>query len=435
MSSDDRWLYGWGLGYVAVGGASLLVPVYALALGAGPFLVGLLASTAAFAGVPGALLWGRLAERSGRRRPFVLFALAATSVILAGMSLVRDSLALLALNAGLWFVVAAAAPVCNLVMVEGYPDAKWDDRLARINAVQGWGWVAGLVLGVGWLAAGATVATPADVLRSLLVVLSGAAAVATVVVRLRFAPEGGVSPSRFRERFGRLQGRDLGAGRIIRLLPYGPGRIYWSLRRLDRRTLRRELSGSLGIFLAGTTAFALGSAVFWGPMPAYLDAGGLSAVAIFVVFLVGNVGSALSYGRVASLVTRLGIARIQLGAIGARTILFPATVLVAGGALPVLALVFALVGVSWALAAVTGPVLVSRLAPAGERPAALATYTATMSAGTGVGSVVGGALATATGYLVTFSVAGLVVLVGVGLAWRGLGGPGTFMETDRQVRT
>jgi MFS family permease len=68
MDARDRWLYGWGVGYAAVGGASLLVPLYALELGGGPALVGLLAAAAAFAGVPGALLWSRLAERADRRR-------------------------------------------------------------------------------------------------------------------------------------------------------------------------------------------------------------------------------------------------------------------------------------------------------------------------------------------------------------------------------
>ena len=48
---DDRWLYAWALGYVPVGLASLLVSLYALSLGASAFDVGLLASTAAFAGV------------------------------------------------------------------------------------------------------------------------------------------------------------------------------------------------------------------------------------------------------------------------------------------------------------------------------------------------------------------------------------------------
>jgi MFS family permease len=63
MPARDRWLAAWGLGYVAVGAASLLIPLYAISLGAGPFLVGVLAATAAFAAVPGALLWGYLADR------------------------------------------------------------------------------------------------------------------------------------------------------------------------------------------------------------------------------------------------------------------------------------------------------------------------------------------------------------------------------------
>ena len=69
---------------MAVGLASLLVPLYALSLGASAFDVGALAATAAFAGVPGALWWGWLAERTDRRRVFVVAALpAALAVALA----------------------------------------------------------------------------------------------------------------------------------------------------------------------------------------------------------------------------------------------------------------------------------------------------------------------------------------------------------------
>lgn len=72
---SDVWLYGWALGYTAVGAASLLVPLYASDLGAGALVVSLIAATAALAGVPGAILWGRLVTRTRRRRPFVLVAL------------------------------------------------------------------------------------------------------------------------------------------------------------------------------------------------------------------------------------------------------------------------------------------------------------------------------------------------------------------------
>jgi len=47
VERTDRWLLAWGFGYVAVGAASLLIPLHALALGGGALVVGLLASTAA----------------------------------------------------------------------------------------------------------------------------------------------------------------------------------------------------------------------------------------------------------------------------------------------------------------------------------------------------------------------------------------------------
>jgi len=120
---SDRWLAGWGVGYAAVGAASLLVPLYALALSGGPALVGLLAATAAFAGVPGALVWGRLAARVERRRPFVLVALGATTLVLAAIPFVASPW-LLVVNAALWSVVSAAAPVLNLIVVDEYPTAR-----------------------------------------------------------------------------------------------------------------------------------------------------------------------------------------------------------------------------------------------------------------------------------------------------------------------
>lgn len=42
MLDRDRWLVAWAMGYAAVGAASLLIPLYAISLGAGAFLVGLM---------------------------------------------------------------------------------------------------------------------------------------------------------------------------------------------------------------------------------------------------------------------------------------------------------------------------------------------------------------------------------------------------------
>jgi len=69
------WLFAWGLAAVAFGGASLIVPLYVVELGGGAFVLGVLFATASFVGVPGALVFGNLADRTGKRRPFVLAAL------------------------------------------------------------------------------------------------------------------------------------------------------------------------------------------------------------------------------------------------------------------------------------------------------------------------------------------------------------------------
>ena len=102
VDRNRRWLLAWGLGYAAVGGASVLVPLYAIALDASLAFVGLIAATAALVGVPGAVAWAALAARTDRRRPFVLVALGATAGVLALVPLATTPAAVLALNAALF---------------------------------------------------------------------------------------------------------------------------------------------------------------------------------------------------------------------------------------------------------------------------------------------------------------------------------------------
>jgi predicted MFS family arabinose efflux permease len=69
--------------------------------------------------------------------------------------------------------------------------------------------------------------------------------------------------------------------------------------------------------------------------------------------------------------------------------------------------------VTWAVVAVTATGLVTRLAPDRVRGEALGVYTALSSVGGGLGSAVGGALATWVGYLPTFGAAAGLVVAGL----------------------
>ena len=70
---------------------------------------------------------------------------------------------------------------------------------------------------------------------------------------------------------------------------------------------------------------------------------------------------------------------------------------------PFLGALFAAIGATWAVVAVTATGLVARLVPAEDRAEALGLYTAVFDLGSGFGSIAGGALALRVGYAVTFT--------------------------------
>jgi len=100
---SDRWLYAWGLASIGLGGASLIVPLYAVELGGGPITLGILAAAAA----------GTFSTPSN--------------------SAVESIPIVIAANAAIWFAFAAATPVRTLLAVVGTPEDEWSDRIARLN--------------------------------------------------------------------------------------------------------------------------------------------------------------------------------------------------------------------------------------------------------------------------------------------------------------
>lgn len=422
MEARARWLYAWGLGYTAAGAASLLIPLYALSLGGGAFVVGILASTAAFAGVPGALLWGYLAARTGRRRVFVVVALLATAVILAATPLVQIVWVLVGVNALLWFVLAAAAPVLNLLVIEGTPEGQWEQRIAALNAYQGYGWLAGLILGSIWIPIGARLLGPARA-RIGLFWAGALAAFLAVPLAVRWLPrESTVTPEEI-TRSPSLLGRVMrGGGQYVRTVPFATTRLYWGLRGMDVHDIgalwrvRHRFSRGLWVYFAAVMAFTAGFAVFWGPIPAYLGAS-FTDGQIFWLFLAANAGSAAFYTRAGRWAASVGGRSLQTRALLARVFLFPlvgvvAVIIPAVLELPALLVVFAVIGVTWAVIAITATGIVSRLA-GGELALALGFYTALAGIGGGIGSIGGGFVASRYGYPVAFVLAGVTVLIGV----------------------
>lgn len=411
-----RWILAWGGGAVAFGGASLLVPLYLLRLGATPFDLGLLAALAAVMGAPGAIVFGRLASRAARRRRLVVLTLGTTAVVLGLVPLLTSIWAVIVANAVLWLVVAAAGPVVTMLVVDAAAENEWSARIAAVNRAYGFGWAGGLLLGMGWPLVGVGLFPPAAAERVLFWVLAGIAAMSAVwagrTLPRASTPSRPVGGSRARRMTGLIAGSRPGVRAATFTLP--PSALYWASRgwRGPRLRIRSPL---YRYFLAAGFFFA-GFSVFWAPLPHLLRSVGLDAGRIFGLYFVSSLGSALLYRRVGGVASRVDESTFAAGALAARGLFFPVVALVAGlGATTLgsflLGVALLAIGITWAVIAVVGTSMVTRLAPAGARSRALGAYVAIGAMAGGVGSVLGGWLAR-FGYPLAFGVAGGLVILG-----------------------
>jgi MFS family permease len=417
----ERWLSAWALGSVAFGGASLLVPLYVVELGGGPVALGVLAATATAVAAPGAVAFGRLADRVGHRRPLVLVTLVAVAAALAALPLLREVWAVVAANAVLWLVVGSVGPVLTTLVVEDAPEAAWSERIGRLNAAQGYGWAGGLVVGAVW-----PVLPPvAGGTRGLFVLFAACAALAGVWAALTLPRAPADAPdARTARRVARLLA-DSRRGVRSATFAFSPARLYWASRgfRVDR--VRSRLDSTLGKYLLATGLFLAGSAAFWAPLPLFLTEAAFGSGEVFALYLAASLASALLYDAVGRLAAERDLRTLQTSALTTRGVLFPAVGVVAGlGAVVGLAgagVVLAALGATWAVMLVVGTALVTRLAPPTVRGEMLGLHAAVGALAGGVGAVVGGWAAT-LGYLAAFGVAGGLVLAGAVLVWslRGL---------------
>jgi MFS family permease len=385
---------------VAFGGASLLIPLDVVQLGRIAVDLGVLFATSAMIGAPGAIVFGRLADRLTYRRPLVLVTLVVVSVAMAVLPVLDSITAVIVANAGLWLVLAAIAPVLTMLVVDGAPSDVWPACIGQLNKFQGYGWAGGLVLGAIWPVVGRPLLGPDEATRALFWLLAVCAAAAgSIAARTLPGPAADVhvSSERTARRIARLVA---GSGGGVKGATFvcAPNRLYWSTRSIRPRRLLKRLNSALATYFLAAGLFFTGSAMFWAPLPLFFTDVGFTAGQIFGLYLASSVASAVLYepaGR--------GLLFVIVGALGA----LGAASLGVGSA----GVLLALLGISWAAIAVLGTAIVTRLAPTSVRGESLGVYTAIIAVAGGVGGLLGGWVAT-IGYLAAFDTAG--GLVGVG---------------------
>ncbi len=413
-----RWLRGWLLAALAFGGASLIVPLYVVELGGDAFALGILFATSSFVGVPGALVFGGMADRTGKRRIFVLAAMAITVVTMLAIPALETLWLVIAVHALLWLGFAAAIPVLTLLVVSGEVESEWSGLIARLNKFQGIGWALGLFVGFLVISAGTAVVETITAQRIFFLVCAASAAGGFLIAARTLPPDprpgAEPEPRQLRRRVRAASSFNVRGAAF----PFTPSKF--DPRKLNPRRFAERFSPTLAVYFAAVLLVFTGFGTFFAPLPAYLDGVGHGSGEIFALYLVLNVGAAAFYGGAVQLVRRYDVMPTHIGGLVARGGALPAIGVVGavvGGTalgLGVTGLVFVLIGLTWAVIVVTAATLVTKLAPVSIRGEALGMYGALVAVGGGVGGLLGGTLAS-LGFTLTFGVAGAFVLVGAGI--------------------
>lgn len=415
----SRWRYAWGLASIAAGGASLLVPLYVIELGAGPFALGLLSAVAALSGAVGAFAFGRVADRTARWRALGTAGLAGIVTALVAIPLVSGITLVVAANGLLWLSFSAATPVFTMLTVRNAPPGHRSRRIAQLKRIHGYGWAGGLVLGTVWTA----VSTRLFAVSSLtgyraFLGICALVGIAGVVAGGWWLPTGGQSTQRERTEGGRVRGPV-----VTSTFPFLPSQLFWKLRTIEPGRVVDRFTPTLAVYFVAVALFFGGFGVFFAPLPVYLSSVGYSDAMVFLLYVVAALGSAVFYGTAGELTTRYDSRLLQGGALGARGLALPLVPLVSVEAVGsadvfLLGLLFAVIGIGWAVIAVTATEFISSNAPTDVQGEALGVYTALSALAGGVGSLVGGFVAGRAGYLPAFALACLLVVVSAAVVLR-----------------
>jgi MFS family permease len=405
----------WYLTFAAINVAlaifSQLLPLYAYFLGAKAAQVGLLSAVGSATSIVASLFWGKLADISPRRRPFVLLGFFGLAAGYALLPLLTEVNALLPLNAGVTFLWTAAGTVSTLLVLASFSRSLWERELGRFNAISGIGWSAGLVAGAVWTTILVRFVGEGWGLRSLGLAAAFTALVAALL-SLKFVPEPAGSV-----RGSFVQDLSSAMGNFVaELRRYGPLQFFGGLNPVQlfrffqgRTTFGPELVlcyyGEFLSFVAFSLVFA--------PFPVFLrQTLGWPNELVFSLYVAHHAISVFAYRLARQIIERVGHRPALALSLLVRVGIFAGFAAVqAGASAALLPFFFALAGLSWSFFQLSTMALVSRLSLAAMRGQALGVYNATAGLGNMVGAILGGYLADAFGFAAPFLSAAALLLL------------------------
>jgi MFS family permease len=406
-----RWYWAFVLSNAAMGAASVLLPLYAYHLGATAGGVGTLAAVGSLVNVVASLMWGRILDRTPRRRLFVGLSFFGLGIAYLAFPLVTRLPQLLLVNSWVAFSWMAGASVSILLLLAGFPKEQWEGEIARFNVYCGVGWTLGLALGAGWVAFAVRALGEGWGLQSLGFVV-GALALAALFVAVR----------EIREPAGQVQVpsvRDitLSVGNFLyEWFRYGPAQLYDLLRpaQFVRFMQGRSAFGPdlILCYYAAMLSF-VGFSIVFAPFPVFVrEKLEWPSELVFALSVAHHGVSVVAFGWARKAVAKWGhrpaAALALLGRAGMFVGFALTTPAVARWLLPVL---WGVAGATWAFFQLSVTSIVSRLSPSGLQGQGLGIYNAVAGLGNVLGALAGGFVADFLGFPAAFLFGAMLMVV------------------------
>ncbi len=406
-----HWYWSFFTANSVAGAASPLLPLYVYFLGGGPREVGQLASVASAVGIFASLLWGKLSDRTQRRRPMILISFGGLAVAYALLPFATQVQHVIYLNALVSAVWMASVTVAVLLIMETHPSADWESQISKFNVFSGLGWTGGLALGACWTTLMLPLVGEGWGFRSLGAVISVLAVCATVLaVRWVREPPLHISARSFR-------GIAITTGTfLLERFRYAPAHLYHLMSPVQLLRFlqgRSAMGPDLALWFYGALMAFTGFSMVIVLLPVFLrSVMGWPGELVFVAYFVHHAVSVLAFGWARKAVSRwghrpaVGLALLVRG--GVFAIWAGVGSLFGDWAVPVL---FGLTGFTWSYFQLGSTAVVSRLAPRGLKGQSLGLYNALAGLGNVLGALLGGYLAEYLGYAAPFLAGAALVLM------------------------
>lgn len=412
MDSEQGWFYAYGLANVAAGGSSILLPLYALHLGADAGEVGLLAAAGSIVSIPASILWGLLSDKWGIRKLFIALGFLGTSVSFVLMAFAKSLSWLILVNGlfSLWWI--ASASLATVIIIEKEEKAHWESKIALFNFVVNFGWLVGLAIGFGWSGFSTSFFTTELSFLSLFL-LFGLVSMGAFLASLFLIPGK-----------GKLKISSLKAPILVRgaltteRFRYLPSRIYFIISPGKLISTIKKVSPELSYFLISVVLSFTGFTMFFVPLPVWLkESLGLSDNIIFLLFIINALANTVFNNRAGSTIKNLGNVKAVALSLIARIILFPAvllpvifntTPLTVGG----IGVVLFLIGLTWTVINIGNSVFLANLASNRLKGQIFGIYNGAIGLSGVLGALTGGYIAKFSGYVGSLICASVLIVAG-----------------------